>query len=79
MNHYLGSQKQAPAHYYSTIIVLHDIARPHAAWPVKIYLETLHWKILIHPLYSPDIVPSDDPLVRKMAAGHEVTKHWIDS
>ncbi|KAG5325467.1 MOS1T transposase, partial [Pseudoatta argentina] len=31
----------------------------HVAKPVRTYLETLKWEVLPHPLYSPDIAPSD--------------------
>ena len=40
------------AHYYSRhdkIILLHDNARSHVAAPVKTYLETLKWEVLLHP------------------------------
>ncbi|KAG5325797.1 MOS1T transposase, partial [Pseudoatta argentina] len=61
--------------------------RPHVAKPVKIYLETLKWEVLPHPLYSPDIAPSDFHLFRSMAHGladrrfhsYEEAQKWIDS
>ena len=49
-----------------TNILLHDNARPHVAKVVKKYLETLKWDVLPHPPYSPDIVPSDYWLFRRM-------------
>ena len=82
--------KEKRAHYYSRhdkVILLHDNARPHVRAPVKTYLETLNWKVLPHPPYSPDIVPSDYYLFWSMAHGlseqhftsHEDTKNWVDS
>ncbi|KAG5318765.1 MOS1T transposase, partial [Pseudoatta argentina] len=61
--------------------------RPHVAKPVKTYLETLKWEVLPHPLYSPDIAPSDFHLFRSMAHGladrrfhsYEEAQKWIDS
>jgi len=41
---------------YKKVIVQHDNARPHI---VKTCLETLKWEVLSHPVYSPDIAPSD--------------------
>ena len=35
--------------------------------PVKIYLETLKWEVLLQPPYSPDVAPSDYHLLRSMA------------
>lgn len=81
--------KEKRAHYYSRhdkVILLHDNARPRVAAPVKTYLETLNWEVLPHPLYSPDIAPSDYYLFRSMAHGlseqhftsYEDTKNWVD-
>ena len=63
--------KEKRAHYYSRhdkIILLHN-ARSHVATPVKIYLETLKWKVLPYPPYSPNIAPSDYHLFRLMTHG----------
>jgi len=64
--------KEKRAHYYSRhdkVILLHDNARPHVAAPVKTYLKTLNWEVLLHPPYSPDIAPSDYYLFRSIAHG----------
>ena len=47
----------------------HEKARPHVAKPVKTYLETLKWEVLIHLPYSPDIAPPDYYLFRLMPHG----------
>jgi len=47
-------------------VILHDNARPHVVKVVKKYLETLKWDVLPHSPYSPDIVPSDYWLFRRM-------------
>ncbi|KAG5307599.1 MOS1T transposase, partial [Pseudoatta argentina] len=69
------------------VILLHDNARPHVAKPVKTYLETLKWEVLPHPLYSPDIAPSDYHLFRSLAhslceqkfTSYEDCTKWFDS
>ena len=82
--------KENRPQYYSRhdkIICLHDNARPHVAVQVKNYLKTLDWEVLPHPLYSPDIVPSDYHLFRSMShalseqrlTSYEDTKNWVDS
>ncbi|KAG5319240.1 MOS1T transposase, partial [Pseudoatta argentina] len=65
------------AQRHDKVILLHDNARPQVAKPVKTYLETLKWEVLPHPLYSPDIAPSDFHLFRSMA--HGLAQKWIDS
>ncbi|GBO99395.1 Mariner Mos1 transposase [Eumeta japonica] len=48
--------------YYSRhdeIILLYDKAHLHVAVPENNYLKTLDWEVLPHPLYSPDIAPSN--------------------
>ncbi|KAG5319282.1 MOS1T transposase, partial [Pseudoatta argentina] len=75
------------AQRHDKVILLHDNARPRVAKPVKTYLETLKWEVLPHPLYSPDIAPSDFHLFRSMAHGladrrfhsYEEAQKWIDS
>jgi len=50
---------------HDKVILLHN-AWPHVAKVVKKYLEMLKWDVLPYPPYSPDIVPSDYWLFRKM-------------
>ena len=72
---------------HGKVILQHDKARPHVARPVKIYLETLKWEVLLYPPYSPDVAPSDYHLFQSMAHGlayqhfhsYEEVKKWIDS
>ncbi|GBP48058.1 Mariner Mos1 transposase [Eumeta japonica] len=62
--------KEKRPQYYSRhdkIILLHDNARPHITIPVKNYLKTLDWEVLLHPPYSPDVAPSHYHLFRSMA------------
>ncbi|GBP12118.1 NADPH:adrenodoxin oxidoreductase, mitochondrial [Eumeta japonica] len=54
---------------HDKVILQHDNARPHVAKVVKIYLETLKWEVLPHPLYSPDVAPLDYHLFQSMAHG----------
>ncbi|GFY09176.1 mariner Mos1 transposase [Trichonephila clavipes] len=69
------------------VILQHDNVRPHVAKMIKTYLETLKWEVQPHPLYSPDLAPSDYHLFRLMAHGladqhfrsYEEVKNWIDS
>ncbi|UYV67018.1 TMEM62 [Cordylochernes scorpioides] len=58
------------ANRYDKVILQHDNARPHAAAPVKTYLEMLNWEVLPHPPYSPDIAPSYYYLFQLIQHGH---------
>lgn len=50
---------------YEKVILQHGNAlRYHIDKLVKTYSETLKWKVLLNPPYSPDIVPSDHYLFR---------------
>ncbi|GFX73147.1 mariner Mos1 transposase [Trichonephila clavipes] len=72
---------------HDKVILQNDNALPHVAKVVKTYLERLKWEVLLHPLYSPDLGPSDYHLFRLMAHGladqhflsYEEVKNWIDS
>ncbi|KAG5320406.1 MOS1T transposase, partial [Pseudoatta argentina] len=83
----LKEKRPLYAQRHDKVILLHDNARPQVAKPVKTYLETLKWEVLPHPLYSPDIAPSDFHLFRSMAHGladrrfhsYEEAQKWIDS
>ena len=69
------------------MIVQHDNARPQVAKLVKAYLETLNWKVLPHPPYSPDIAPSKYYLFRSIShdladqqfRSYEDIEKWLDS
>ncbi|GJQ72458.1 hypothetical protein Trydic_g3533 [Trypoxylus dichotomus] len=65
----LRERRPQYAQSHKKIILQHGNARPCVAKPVKIYLETLKWEVLPHPLYSSDIAPSDYHLFCSMAPG----------
>ncbi|UYV73775.1 hypothetical protein LAZ67_11000877 [Cordylochernes scorpioides] len=71
---------------HDKVIYQHDNARPHVAKVVKETLEALQWDVLPHPLYSPDIAPSDYHMFRSMTHGlaeqhftsYEKAKNWVN-
>ncbi|UYV78320.1 hypothetical protein LAZ67_16000961 [Cordylochernes scorpioides] len=71
---------------HDKVIYQHDNARPHVAKVVKETLEALQWDVLPHPLYSPDIAPSDYHMFRSMTHGlaeqhftsYEEAKNWVN-
>ena len=44
---------------HDKLIFLHDNAPSHTSTIVQNYLETLNWEVLSHPVYSPDLAPSN--------------------
>ncbi|UYV72731.1 SETMAR [Cordylochernes scorpioides] len=71
---------------HDKVIYQHDNARPHVAKVVKETLEALQWDVLPHPLYSPDIAPSDYHMFRSITHGlaeqhftfYEEAKNWVN-
>ncbi|EFO95390.1 hypothetical protein CRE_09340 [Caenorhabditis remanei] len=57
--------KTSPLHGHG-VHYLHDNAKPHTAKTIKSLLATLHWTVLTHPPYSPDLAPSDYHLFSDM-------------
>jgi histone-lysine N-methyltransferase SETMAR len=58
--------------------VRHDNARPHASGAVSEVLEKYGRQVLPHPLYSPDMSPSDFdlfPKLKKTTAWETLQKH----
>jgi hypothetical protein len=48
-------------------LLQHDNVRPHIANITNTAIQTLDWEVLPHPLYSPDLVPSDYHLFRSLS------------
>ncbi|EFN76963.1 Histone-lysine N-methyltransferase SETMAR, partial [Harpegnathos saltator] len=68
------------------VIFHHDISTKHVEKIVKATLETFGWDGLPHPLYSPDIAPSDYHLFKSMIHGlsdqlfnnYEEIEKWLN-
>jgi hypothetical protein len=58
-------QQKRPARRHG-VILQHDSARPHTANMTKAAIQELDWEILPHPLYSPDLAPSDYHVFRSL-------------
>ena len=48
------------------VVLLHDNARPHTAARTNALIKLFNWEIFDHPLYSPNLAPSDYHLFTKM-------------
>ena len=72
---------------HDKVILQHEKVRPHVTKPVKTYLETLQWEVLLHPPYSLDIAPFNSHLFRLITHGpaeqhfhsYRDAKKWINS
>ena len=59
-----------------SIVLLHDNPRPHIAAHTVETLQKLMFVVLAHPLYSPDLAPSDYHLfgpLKEALRGHQFT------
>ncbi|XP_025163373.1 histone-lysine N-methyltransferase SETMAR-like [Harpegnathos saltator] len=64
---YLAIQKKRPELVNRKGVVYHaDNARPHTSLTIRQKLRELGWEVLMHPPYSPDLVPSDCHLFRSV-------------
>jgi histone-lysine N-methyltransferase SETMAR len=55
------------------LVLPHDNARPHTAAQTQALITSFGWEQFHHPLYSPDLVPSDFHLflrLKKFLVGH---------
>ena len=59
-------QQKRPGRQYG-VLLQHDNAHPHIAIMTKEAIQTLGWEVLPHPLYSPDLAPSDFHLFRSLS------------
>ena len=87
MSRSLKEKRSLYTQTHDKVILLRDNARSNVAKPVKTYLETLQWEVLLHSPYSPDIAPSDIHLFRSIVRdladqrfhSYEEARNWIDS
>ena len=71
-------KRKRPGKLSKKVLLLHDNARPHSAAKTKNLLENFKWDIFDHPLYSPDLAPSDFrlfPLLKESLGG----KHFCNN
>ena len=87
MKRAIAEKRPEYATRHEAIIFHHDNTRPHVAIPVKNYLGNSGWEVLPHPLYSPDLAPSDYHLFQSMQnaltgirfTSEQGIKNWLDS
>jgi hypothetical protein len=56
----------------SSVVLLHDNARPHKTARTRTLLEHFNWELFDHPSHSPDLAPSDYRLFTYL-------KNWLRS
>jgi len=55
----MSHSKQKRGMLSCSVCLLHNNAWPHSAHVTTVLLEKFKWDILDHPLYGPDLAPSD--------------------
>jgi hypothetical protein len=55
----LAIQKKRCGMLTSSVVLLHDNTRPHAAARTQALLEPFRWELFYHLPYSPDLAPND--------------------
>jgi histone-lysine N-methyltransferase SETMAR len=58
----------------SGVVLLHDNVYPHTTSCTQALLDHFNWVLFGHPLYSPDLAPSDHHLFT-----HTYLKNWLRS
>ena len=67
MNRNKFFKKNIVLHSQNKVAFLHDNARPYVAKKVKNLFKEFKWEVLTHPLYSPDLAPSDYHFFRSLS------------
>jgi histone-lysine N-methyltransferase SETMAR len=52
-------QRVRPGKNPAEMLLQHDNARPHTCLRTREHITKLGWRVLPHPLYSPNLAPSD--------------------
>ena len=77
LNHALIEKRPEWARRHGKVILQHYNTPSHTAKVVKNTLKALNWEILSHPLYSPDLAPSDYHLFASM--GNSLAEQRFDN
>ena len=62
----MAIQEKRPNRQHNVLSV-HDYVRPHVANMNKEAIQTHGWEVLPHPLYSPDLAPTDFHLFQSLS------------
>jgi hypothetical protein len=68
----VGPSKKMRGMLTAGVVLLQDNARPHTAACIRALLEHFNWDLFDHPLYKPDLPPSDYHLFTYL-------KNWLRS
>lgn len=86
LNDALLEKRPAWVTRHEKVIFQHDNAPAHKPKPARDTIAALHWDVLPHPLYSPDLAPSDFHLFASMGhalaeqhfGSYEEVEKWLD-